>query len=69
MNPQRETNPSPQQPAPQGTGHSGEDANREQTALENVSQGYGKPLGGAHISGKPGPVTESDGIRPGEQPG
>lgn len=61
MNPQRETTPSPQQPAPQGTGRSGEDAKREQTALENVSQGYGKPVGGAHI----GPVTESDGIRPG----
>ncbi|MFZ5521351.1 MAG: hypothetical protein ACOZD0_09110 [Pseudomonadota bacterium] len=61
MNPQRETTPSPQQPAP----HQGEDAKREQTALENVSQGYGKPAAGAHISGKPGPVTESDGIRPG----
>lgn len=64
MNPQREPTPSPQQP----DAHRHQDASREQTALENVSQGYGK-AGSAHISGKPGPVTESDGIRPGPDKG
>jgi hypothetical protein len=64
------TQPSPHDPStpkPERSTDGAADAQQEQTALENVREGYGKTPGSAHISGKPGPVTEADGI-PSEQP-